>query len=146
MTQFTRQTVRERLEEAVDVLQRLRVPIGPNGYGSNWPAIVRSVWDGGALTPEGKHQDADLRPAPPMGSEIDRMDEALAWFNLVDEDGQKIVMARIKRVPWWKIQQRYGKSERYMREWFNQTLDAIAFQLNNGVNQNSLADNADFRL
>jgi len=117
---MTRKDVKKRLESAVDVLDRLWVAIGPKGIRSSWPAVVRTT-----LESYGWHA-ASIPPVPPHGREIDEMDEALGWLAWLDQRDQKIVWARLNGAPWWRIAQRFGKSESAVRGWFARALDIVA--------------------
>ena len=121
---WTRFTVKDRLETAVDVLDRLWVALGPNGIRSSWPPVVRAT-----VESYGWHEAVVRRP-PPHGREIDEMDEALIWLEWLDGRDQKVVWARLNGAPWWRIAQRFGKSEGAVRIWFNKALDLVAVRLN----------------
>ena len=85
--------IKERLREAADVLRRLPPERGPREFGSNWPDIVRSTW--GALwrwNPTLQRWEREvpiLKPSPPMGAEIDRMEEVMTWIEMLG-DSQEI--------------------------------------------------------
>ena len=120
----TRAEVKDRLESAVDVLDRLWVNLGPAGIRSSWPAVVRSTVESYGW------QEAVVRRPPPHGREIDDMDDALAWLNWLDGRDQKVVWARLNGATWWRTAQRFGKGERAVLNWFNDALDLIVRRLN----------------
>lgn len=121
---ITGEIVRERLAEAIDVFERLRVSVGPAGFKSSWPQVVRSSVDAYG------YGEADCRPSPPQGAEIDRMDEALGWLHMVDDDLSKLIWSRLNGAPWWKITQRFRKSERTLRSRLTDGYDEIARRVN----------------
>ncbi len=124
--------VRERLEEAADALRRLAIRVGPRGIRSSWPDIVREAAAEFALAVQrgGRYRDMEAQPIPPSAKEIDRMDEALAWLGYLDPRGRKVVWARVNGAPWWRIAQRYRKSERTVQLWFKGALTRICAGLN----------------
>lgn len=121
---ITGEIVAERLKEAVIVLENLRVAVGPAGFKSSWPTVVRSSSDAYGWS------QASSRPPPPQGAEIDRMDEALSWLHLVDDDLSKLIWARLNGAPWWRICQRFRKSERHLRDKMLDGYEKIARLLN----------------
>lgn len=136
-TACTPAAVAERLTEAADVLRRLRVTIGPRGIRSSWPDVVQAGWgagwemDGhGAL----RFRETRLRPAAPVGAEIDRMDEALDWLRWIEgEATRKVVWARACGVRWAFLGQQMGRSREWCRLLQQAGLKTICRRLQEGA-------------
>lgn len=128
---WTAEAVRERLEEMAATLRAYRVAVGPAGYRSYWPTIVRSAWES-YLDPDGKPQEARLRRPAPSGRAIDRMDQAIAWFALLDARDRKLVWAWANGAAWWRLADRWGRNERTLRRWLDGALAVIVGALNEG--------------
>ena len=117
--------IKSRLRDAADVLRRLPSNIGPREYGSNWPDIVRSTWErwaeGYEWHPKSQNRvmgpaKVMLRPAVPSGTEIDRMDEAMAWLNWLGEDEERIVWSRAVGITWRSLEDYDGRSRETLRK------------------------------
>lgn len=84
--QWTAAHVMVRLVHAFETLFRLRVRIGPAGYGSGWPQYV---YTGADLNAQEESADEDAKHRnkyattdvhlPPSAHDVTLMDEALAW-------------------------------------------------------------------
>ena len=121
---YTRTMVRERLEEAADVHDRLMVASGPAGLRGYWPLVVRKASEAYG------YNSVDAPKSPPHGAEIDRMDEALDWLVEPDDKDQALVWGRLQGAKWWRLAQRFSRSERQVQNWFGKALDTIAYRLN----------------
>nr|CRH06596.1 Conserved protein of unknown function [Candidatus Magnetococcus massalia] len=90
---WTTQTVAQRLEEAASTLKRLPDKgLKPQGYGSSWPSILREYWESYGL------QSANLKLGPPTPEAIDRMDETLEWFRMLEPDEIRLVWAVASKI------------------------------------------------
>lgn len=110
----------DRIVEAADVDRRLVVAIGPAGVRSSWPDVVQS-----AANAYG-YGEAEVKPAPPSGAEIDRTDEVMGWLQALGRRDQRILWSRANRVPWWAVQQRLGCSQATALRWQRAALDTLA--------------------
>ena len=99
--------VEERLEEAALTMKRLPGASGPRGYGSSWPAYVRSQFTAYGQEP------SRVRVAP-NPAEIQRMEEAVDWLGLLTgeraAEDRKIVWMRAELMPWRAVCGRVGLS------------------------------------
>lgn len=109
--EWTLALVKTRLQEAADVLRRMKASrhTWPEGYRSAWPDVVQTFWDAYG------YSDARARPIPPTPREIDRMDAALDWFHWLERDERYVVWMRAFRITWRRMQERDGRSERTLR-------------------------------
>ena len=119
-----------RICEAADTMKALQVTIGPAGFKSSWPDIVRGGWgllDGNT----GRFQTMEEpRPAPPQGRKIDEMDEALTWLDWLDKRDQRVVWSRANGSDWWKIAQIIKRSERTAIRLRDGAISLIVLRLN----------------
>lgn len=85
--------VRGRLEEAVDTLLRLPMPLHgkPAKFRCQMPEIVRSYWEAYG------YNQTKTRFARPTAKEIQRMDDALGWLLWLPEkrDRQMVFLSAI---------------------------------------------------
>jgi hypothetical protein len=89
--------VMQRLADAARTLRRLPPARGPHGHRSHWPEYVRAASEAYGYGGVGRMK---ITPSP---QDIDAMDEAIPWLQLMDEDDARIAWARANRTPWWKI-------------------------------------------
>ena len=61
------------------------------------------------------------------------MDAALAWLLWLDRDERRIVFARALGVPWRRLEDQDGRSERTLRSRHRDALEAITCKLNQAV-------------
>lgn len=87
----------QRFAEAARTLRRLPPVRGPHGHRSHWPDYVHAASEAYGYSTVGRMR---VSPAP---EDIDAMDEAIPWLQLMDNDDARIVWARANRSPWWKI-------------------------------------------
>ena len=91
---------------------------------SSWPEIVRAVEDAYGY-------QAVKRPKfRPTSRDVDEMLPALDWLAWLgcQKDGKRevaIIWARALGTPWWKLAERYGKSEKQVRRWQDGAITAI---------------------
>ena len=124
-----------RLEQAGATLIALRVArVGPSEPRSGLPEPVREV------SASYGWSRATTRPATPAAADIDRMDEALAWVQLIPQDKfvlRRIVNARCLVSPttqrhlytWSAIGRLIGADRRAVQRWHAQGIAHIAMGL-----------------
>lgn len=150
---WTEADIKARLEDAADVMRRLRAArwTTPPGFISSWPEIVRDTWE--SL----RSDDGPRRPAPPHGIEIDCMDETLGWIERIGDeweldrlvrrhghrradaeraaiDRRRIVWARACGVSWRRLEDRDGRSRTTLAKIQREGLAAIGRYLNGARN------------
>lgn len=96
--------VEERFEEAALTLRRLPGGVGPRGYASSWPEVLR----------EQRHaygyHETRLRVVP-TAREIQRMDEVFDWLRLIDDPvDRRIVWMRADGHRWRAVCRQAGLS------------------------------------
>lgn len=123
MSDWTRQDVRERLEEAAAVLRRLPAP-RVQGYFNTWPRMVVEFGDlvGQEAPP--------VRLPPPSAQAISRMEMALPWLQWLEPEEAKLVWARAEGAPWKEICWRFGVSRATASRRYDYGLSVIAWRLN----------------
>jgi Domain of unknown function (DUF6362) len=124
-----RDLVARRLAEAIRTLAALpdRERRWLQGMASSWPAPLRDFWgEFGHAVMHGAPAPPRLRPPPPSPGAIDRMLPALTRLMAVDERPRKIIWMRAFGVSWWKIGDRFGRSERTVQRWHDDAIAAIA--------------------
>lgn len=86
----------ERLVEAADTLERIKVPDIQRNV-TRWPDVVQAAIEATEFN-RGRRLKG---PASPEA--ITRMDEALLWFGWLDKSTQRIVWFRIEGLSWRRI-------------------------------------------
>ena len=94
---ITAAEIMERLSEAARTLRRLPAVKGPHEHRSHWPDYVHAAQEAYGYAGVGRIR---ITPSP---RDIDAMDEAIPWLQLMDDDDARIAWARANRTPWWKI-------------------------------------------
>jgi Domain of unknown function (DUF6362) len=115
-TGWTPKLVRERLEEAVDVLARLpeeRV----RGFYDLWPRVIMEP-------------SRYVRPAAAAPEAIDRMDEALSWLMWLDPEERCLTWLRAEGLSWKWITRRLGMGRTTAWQRWTVALHKIAVRLN----------------
>lgn len=114
--------VKARFEEAATTLRALRLGARdrPQATLARWPDVVHQAmlaygWSAARVRP----------PAPPPAA-IDRLDETLSWLWPLAADERRLVMARAFRLPWRRIEDLDGRSERTLRNVHARVLRAIS--------------------
>ena len=92
MSDWTRDMVEDRIDEAADVLRQLP-PVRLSGYFSTWPEILRSFGDRVGANP------VPLRRPPPSPAAISRMEEAITWNRFLERDEAHLMWARVEGMP-----------------------------------------------
>jgi hypothetical protein len=95
--EVTAADVMQRLAEAARTLRRLPSVKGPHGHRSYWPDYVHAASEAYGYDRVGRLR---ITPSP---EDIDAMDEAIPWLQLMTDDDARIAWARANRTPWWKI-------------------------------------------
>jgi hypothetical protein len=123
---MTANEVKRRLREAATTFLAWNAnqphPLA-KGYGNGWPQIVREAAEAYGWTPE------TTKLAVPSPDAISRMDEALAWLDLVERDDQKLLWKWANGRQLWRLGQEWGKSESQIRYWLTRACGVIAGQL-----------------
>jgi hypothetical protein len=119
---LTATDIKGRFEEAADTLRALRVGARdrPGTRLTRWPDIVHQAilaygWSG-----------ARVRPPAPSPEAIDRLDITLSWLWPLADEERRLVMARAFRIPWRRIEDLDGRSERTLRTIHAKVLERIA--------------------
>lgn len=115
--------VKARFEEAAETMRALRLGSRDRPQArllARWPDVVHQAmlaygWTG-----------AKVRPPAPSPAAIDRLDETLAWLWPLADDERRLVMARAFRLPWRRIEDLDGRSERTLRKVHATALEKIA--------------------
>ncbi|MEM7121914.1 MAG: DUF6362 family protein [Pseudomonadota bacterium] len=94
---ITAAEIMERLTEAARTLRRLPAVKGPHEHRSHWPDYVHAAQEAYGYSGVGRIR---ITPSP---RDIDAMDEAIPWLQLMADDDARIAWARANRTPWWKI-------------------------------------------
>jgi hypothetical protein len=123
-TAWTPVMVAERLEEAMNVLQRLPMRVRPRGYFSVWPRVVYEFSDLVGQEPP------LMRRPPPSPAAISRMEETLTWTHGLDPVDARIVWQRANRIRWKEIAREAGMSRKGAYERYVYALCLIACRLN----------------
>jgi hypothetical protein len=121
---WTPELVAERLEEAVDVLSRLRDQ-RVCGLYDLWPRLVGEPC-------------AHARPAAAAPEAIDRMDEALGWLMWLDPGERRLAWLRAEGLPWKRITHRFGIGRTTAWQRWTMALLKITTRLNAADEQNRL--------
>jgi len=105
-----------RVKRAIKTLQALPDVDAKHLYsqGAAWPEFVRAVNEAYGYN--------EARPPrfKPTALDIDQMEEGMGWLVWLkkQDDGErdfKLIMARAYGVPWWRLSQKFGQSEKTMR-------------------------------
>ena len=123
MSDWTRDMVEERVEEAADVLRQLP-PVRLSGYFSTWPDILRSFGDRVGANP------VPMRRPPPSPAAISRMEETITWNRFLERDEVQLMWARAEGMPWKHLCYRFGISRPTAHRRYDYALSVIAWRLN----------------
>ena len=123
MTEWTRDMVEDRVEEAADVLRQLP-PVRLSGYFSTWPDILRSFGDRVGANP------VPMRRPPPNPAAISRMEETITWNRFLERDEVQLMWARAEGTPWKHLCHRFGISRPTAHRRYDYALSVIAWRLN----------------
>ena len=122
MTEWTRDMVEERVEEAAKVLRQLPGPKA-RGYFGSWPEVLLSAR-------EIARQEPKAMKVLPSPQAISRMEETITWNRFLERDEVGLVWARADGVPWKEICYRFGISRPTAHRRWDYTLSVIAWRLN----------------
>ena len=123
-TLWTREMVKDRLEDAIKLVHRTAGRVGPKGYGSAMPAYLYSeldLWYQATQTDEERSKGDRSRNRvvpPPTFQQIREADEALEWPmryvpNEVIRGGLNLwMLSRAVRVPFSRMMKVRGIAER----------------------------------
>ncbi len=94
--------IADQFEEAAQTLRRMP-PVKVQGYFNAMPPVIRTAME---LLQEEK---LPMRLGPPSAEAISRMEEALEWIWLLeDEEERRLIWLRAERVVWKRICWRLG--------------------------------------
>lgn len=104
-----------------------------------WPTVVRNPFEA-AIDPDGRPIAPEVRPDPPAASDIDDMDEAMAWIGLIPAERyvlRRIVGARALIHPvserhiwsWRGLGRALGADHRAVQRWHEQAIDLLVAAL-----------------
>lgn len=90
----------------------------------SWPDYLQSSADAYGYT--------DVRPPKfkPTPKDVSNLLPVMAWLAWLREQNNgerdfKIIMGRARNIAWWRLAQRYGRSERQVQRWFDGAVAAI---------------------
>ena len=99
---------------------------------TSWPAIIREAHEAYGYD--------DSRPPRfnPTPRDVSNLLPVMAWICWLEqghngERDAKIIMSRARRAPWWKLAQRFGRSERTVQRWYDGAVAAIYGHFQNEV-------------
>lgn len=120
--------IKARFEEAAETLRALplRARDRPQARLTRWPDVVHQAMLAYGWTA------MRVRPPAPSPGAIDRLDETLSWLWALADDERRLVMARAFRLPWRRIEDLDGRSDRTLRTAHARALDVIAARLRCG--------------
>jgi hypothetical protein len=122
---ITPELIKTRFEEAAETLRAL--PLNsrdrPEARLSRWPDVVHQAILAYGWTA------ARVRPPVPSPAAIDRLEETLSWLWPLGDAERRLVMARAYRLPWRRIEDLDGRSERTLRNVHARVLSEIAARL-----------------
>ena len=89
-----------------------------------WPDYIRAPGDAYGYS---EVRPPKFRPSPRDVSNMLPVMDWLCWLGEKTNGGRdvKLVMARARGVPWWRLAQRHGRSERQVQRWFDGAVAAI---------------------
>ena len=121
MTEWTRDMVEERIDEAADVLRqlppvRLRATSAPGR--TSCAAGERSARTGSRCG------------TPAEAAAISRMEEAITWNRFLERDEAHLMWARAEGMPWKELCYRFGISRPTAHRRWEYALSVIAWRLN----------------
>jgi hypothetical protein len=121
----TPELIKTRFEEAAETLRALPLKSRdrPEARLSRWPDVVHQ-----AILAYG-WAAARVRPPAPSPEAIDRLEETLSWLWPLADAERRLVMARAYRLPWRRIEDLDGRSERTLRNVHARVLGEIAARL-----------------
>lgn len=123
----------ERLRRAAQTLRRLPHAKGPQGHRTQWPEYVRDGW----LAYGSQAANDDLKAhikVLPSPEDIDAMDEAIPWLQLVDDDDTaRAIWARANRAKMYDVARMLGVSKRTAERRLKMALIDLARAINEDV-------------
>ena len=121
MTDWTRDTVEERIVEAANVLEKLPGPRA-QGYFSTWPDMLLS-----AREIARQRKPMKVLPSPQA---ISRMEEAITWSRFLQPEEAHLMWARADGMRWKGICHRFGISRPTAHRRWEYALSVIVWRLN----------------
>lgn len=107
---MTPDEVFERLKEAAQTLRRVPTIKGPKGHGTHWPEWLRDAklaYGYDSSQAELNERAMRIQASP---EQIDKMDEALGWLQLIEKSKAQFIWARANNQRWGRIATRMGVS------------------------------------
>lgn len=124
-TDYDAAQVFERLVEAADTLERIKVPDIQRNV-TRWPDVVQAAIEASECN-RGRRLKG---PASPEA--ITRMDEALIWLGWLEKETQRIVWCRVEGLSWRRIAAFAGLAPNTCRMRARAALVGLAERLNRG--------------
>ena len=99
---------------------------------TSWPETVKESDEAYGYEPAKRPR---FRPTP---RDVSNLLPVMAWICWLEqghngERDAKIIMSRARRAPWWKLAQRFGRSERTVQRWYDGAVAAIYGHFQNEV-------------
>jgi hypothetical protein len=126
---MTAQEVKRRLREAAQTFRAWNAnqpKVGPSGFKSSWPAIVRSSAEEFANAVARGYDPVQVKPAVPSPRAISEMDEILDHLGRLPKDDQDMLWMWANCSQMWRIAQRFRKSERTIHNWLGRACNVLA--------------------
>ncbi|GAC1405549.1 MAG: hypothetical protein NVSMB6_00270 [Burkholderiaceae bacterium] len=123
MTDWTIEAVAERLTDANQIARRLP-PVRVQGYYNVWPVFVRTEYERMA------GDDPPPRRFPPDPKAVDRMLEAMAWMQWLEQEQRHLVWMRAQRYSWSDIAKRNACSVSTAQRRWQSALSVLCKRLN----------------
>jgi len=99
----------------------------PRAY---WPAPLREFWhEWSNAVAHGGFAAMRARAPAPTPQAIDRMLPTLAWLAWLSPSERKIIWLRAFGVSWWRIGDRFDRSEKTVQRWNEQALELVRTRL-----------------
>lgn len=122
MTEWTRDTVEERVMEAAAVLKKLP-GLRTQGYFSTWPAMLLSAR-------EIARQEPKLMRVLPSPQAISRMEETITWNRFLGPEEAHLMWAHADGMRWKGICHQFGISRPTAHRRWEYALSVIVWRLN----------------
>lgn len=131
---LTAEAVKDQLKWAAGILKRARGRVGPAGYRSSMPDVVRD-WQGYGF-------DKEPMPRPqPDDDELDRAIEVGAWLRFLPVDDQRFIWAWAGGMPRARMAAAFDCHRNTVGRWVDGQAAKLAAALNRAVSHDQQSDN-----